>query len=261
MTLQVCPLKHMHDSTWWRFLYLKAIKGSIILKCQDMVRDGEDVTVCSDQTPEVDGFSCWHDRWHTDLKLPVTSSEMLLCPHVMTDFSAAVPGSSTERFFISHWTMSAPVVQRRTLVRSDVTRLQQIQPEATICKHKTSFGQEVFVLGLCSEAEGQSCQSWVGVNITWTGLQCPLSLTLSLLLDSTMFGRGLSVALGRGCRERASVRQSGLEEPCKGVTQKQPLGERENDSLIQHWWLISCTNTHAHTHTPHGGVQCVHADG
>lgn len=41
-----------------RFLYLKAIKGSIVFKCQDVVRDWEDVAMGSDQTPKVDGFSC-----------------------------------------------------------------------------------------------------------------------------------------------------------------------------------------------------------
>lgn len=44
--------------SWWSFRYLKAIKGSIIFKCQDMVRDGEDVAMGRDQTPKVNGFSC-----------------------------------------------------------------------------------------------------------------------------------------------------------------------------------------------------------
>lgn len=43
---------------WFSFLYLKAIKGSIIFKSQDVVRDGEDVAMGSNQTPKVDGFSC-----------------------------------------------------------------------------------------------------------------------------------------------------------------------------------------------------------
>lgn len=37
-------------------LYLKAVKGPIVFERQDVVRDGEDVAMGSDQTPEVDGF-------------------------------------------------------------------------------------------------------------------------------------------------------------------------------------------------------------
>lgn len=101
--------------SWWGFLYLKAIKGSIIFKCQDMVRNGEDVAMGSDQTPKVNGFSCWHERRYTDGKergwfdIAFRLNQVLEFIHIMkSNFSADIPGSSMKRFFMSHWTISAP---------------------------------------------------------------------------------------------------------------------------------------------------------
>lgn len=141
--------------------YLKAVKGSIIFKCQDMVRDGEDVAMGSDQTPKVDGFSCWHkrrpNRWEGWFQIAFLFNWALLCLHVMTDFPAGLPGSSMERFFISHWTMSAPGIQRRTLVRSGVhsSTCTIVLTKAAIRKHKWAL-RKVFVIRLCSKAMGQS---------------------------------------------------------------------------------------------------------
>lgn len=50
--------------------YLKAIKGPVVFKSQDVVGDGEDVAVGGNQTAEVDGFgwcTCEKKR-HTDKK-------------------------------------------------------------------------------------------------------------------------------------------------------------------------------------------------
>lgn len=41
--------------------YLKTIERPVVFEVQDVVGDGEDVPVSSDQTPEVDGFR-WGNR-------------------------------------------------------------------------------------------------------------------------------------------------------------------------------------------------------
>lgn len=94
-------------------LYLKAIKGSIVFKSQDVIRDGEDVAMGSNQTPKVDGFRCWHEKRSTDkreawFQIAFPFDRAPLCLHVMTECSAGIPWSSMARFFISHWTISAP---------------------------------------------------------------------------------------------------------------------------------------------------------
>lgn len=43
-------------------MYLKAIKGSVVFEHQDVVRDGENVAVRRDQTPQVDGLGFGHER-------------------------------------------------------------------------------------------------------------------------------------------------------------------------------------------------------
>lgn len=50
--------------------YLKAIEGPVVLKRQDVVRDGEDVAVGGDETPQVDGLSCRRERKPTDKASP-----------------------------------------------------------------------------------------------------------------------------------------------------------------------------------------------
>lgn len=42
--------------------YLKTIKGSVIFKHQDMIRDWEDVAMGSNQASEVNGFSCCQEN-------------------------------------------------------------------------------------------------------------------------------------------------------------------------------------------------------
>lgn len=86
----------------------------------------------------------------------------LLCLYVMTDCSAGIPGSSMERFFISHWTMSAPGIQRRALVRSGVTAAQFCN---SFDKKLQSTNTNEPWGSLCVSfwAVGQSCQSWASV--------------------------------------------------------------------------------------------------
>lgn len=42
--------------------YLKTIQRPVIFEGEDVVRDGEDVSVGRNQTPEVDGFSWGHEK-------------------------------------------------------------------------------------------------------------------------------------------------------------------------------------------------------
>lgn len=96
--------------SWWRFLYLKAIKGPIVFECQDVVRDGEDVAMCGDQTPEVDGFSCRHERrahliWHC-LSLQLR----FYCAHVWWQISQQAYLGPLRRGFSSATEQCPPLV-------------------------------------------------------------------------------------------------------------------------------------------------------
>lgn len=94
--------------------YLKAIKGPVVFQRQDVVRDGEDVAVGGDQAPEVNGFSCRHET-------RCITTKAKSCSEIAATPSPTVPGSSMKRFFTSHWTISAPGIQKSTVIHSDAT--------------------------------------------------------------------------------------------------------------------------------------------